>query len=50
MTKYLETLIKGEAIDLNLHNNPTVFTVLFLVTSQNWLPPPQHLLSLEGGI
>ena len=49
MTKSLETLNKGEGIDVNLHNTLPIFTVLFLVTSHNWpFLPPQHLLSLDG--
>ena len=48
MTKSVETLINGEGAVLNLHNNPTLFTVLFLAASHNWPPltPNIFLLSL----
>lgn len=44
MTKFLDMLIPGEGIDLNLHHRfkftCVLFTVPFLVTSSNWSHPP----------
>ena len=38
--KSLETHINGEDNDLNLRNSHSLFTVLFLIASYNWLSHP----------
>ena len=54
MTVNHKKLLSVEKIpNLNLHNNLTLFTVFFLVTSHNWPSPPPNifLVSLaEKGI
>ena len=50
MTKSLETLIRGEGVDLNLHNNLTLAYCAFADDLPKLASPLQLLLlSLAGG-